>query len=81
MAAMDQGRPFEDVNGVKRWASSPTAPPEFLFQKRTELFRAHIKLSCGAVSRSGAVCQGVLARFSVGMEHLLPLTSVLKCTS
>ncbi len=66
---------------MERWVPSPTALPEFLFQKRTELFRAHTKLSCGAISRQGAVCQGVLARFTLGMEHLLPLTSVLKCTS
>ncbi len=81
MALLDQGRPFEDVEEVKRWLPSPTAPPEFLFQKRTDLFRSHIKLNCGAVSRSGAVCHGALARFALGMEHLIPLTSVSKCAT
>ena len=79
MEGIRTGPPFVEVEGVQRWEIPTTAPPVFVFQKRTVLFRETMELKCGAVSAAGVACKGVVAKFKVGFERLLPTSSVLRC--
>jgi hypothetical protein len=79
MDGIRAGPPMVEVEGVRRWEILPTTPPVFVFQKRTDVFRDTLELKCGALSAAGEACKGVVAKFKVGFERLLPTSSVVRC--